>query len=170
MLRGVALTLVAVLGACSGRSEQNDSMGAGGGAGASSAGSSGAVAKAGTGSAMAGTGFTSGGNEIGGTSGVAEGGDTSSGAEGGVPAAGSAAGGADGEAGAPTGEGGAGALECPSGCEAGSEPFCEGDGVTWVCFGPGPIDYQALLDGGCTDLATQVPRYCCPASFHPECQ
>jgi hypothetical protein len=29
--------------------------------------------------------------------------------------------------------------------------------------------YQVLIDAGCEDLATQIPRFCCPVSFKPEC-
>jgi hypothetical protein len=41
--------------------------------------------------------------------------------------------------------------------------------VTWVCWN-GAFDYQAFMDGGCTDAATQVPRMCCPPDFATECQ
>ena len=49
------------------------------------------------------------------------------------------------------------------------DSFCGDDdherGVLWVCYsGPTP---QQILDN-CTDLATQIPRYCCP-SFIPAC-
>lgn len=176
MLRSAALTLVALHGACAGRSSQHDSAGGTGMAGVSNAGSSGALAMAGGGATIAGSGATmagggasSGGNETAGGSGTAEGG--SSDADGGAALAGSSAGGADNQAGAATGEAGGPALACPSGCSpTGSAAFCQDGGVTWVCSGPGPIDYDALTHGGCTDLATQVPRFCCPASFRPECQ
>ncbi len=55
-------------------------------------------------------------------------------------------------------------------CEpAAFDSFCGDDdherGVLWVCYsGPTP---QPILDH-CTDLATQIPRYCCP-SFIPVC-
>jgi hypothetical protein len=126
---------------------------------------------AGSSSTIAGKSSSSGGNEPGGGSGATEGGESSvGGGAAGAPSAGSAMGGADGEAGAPTGEAGGPALECPAGCTAGSEPFCQDGGVTWVCFGPGPTNYNALIEGGCTDLGTQVPRFCCPASFRADCQ
>lgn len=64
-----------------------------------------------------------------------------------------------------------GAAQCPTGCEPSAETFCGDDGITWVCGAAGAqYDPNALLDGGCTDLATQIPRYCCPKTFHPECQ
>ncbi len=170
MLRGAAFTLVAVLGACAGRSAQDDSPG--GSAGASNAGSSGSPA-------IAGKSSTSGGTETAGASGG--GASTSGAAPGGAPTAAGAvgvagasdgeAGATQGEAGASSGDGGAGpSVDCPAGCTAGSETFCQDGGVTWVCVGPGPSGDQELLDAGCTDLFTQVPRYCCPASFRPECQ
>jgi hypothetical protein len=55
---------------------------------------------------------------------------------------------------------------CPMGCEPEGE--CGKDRTTWVCTGPG--DWNVLVDAGCQDLATQVPRYCCPATFMPECR
>jgi hypothetical protein len=58
---------------------------------------------------------------------------------------------------------------CPEGCEASSEGFCNGDGVTWVCGFSGTFDVSDLIEAGCEDLATQIPRYCCPATFKPEC-
>jgi hypothetical protein len=171
MLRGAGLVVAVVLAACSGRSAQNDSEGSGGAGAPSNAGTSGGPTMAGNSSAMAGNGSSSGGNEATGGSGATEGGETSiGGGSAGAPSAGTAMGGAQGEAGAPTGEAGGPALECPAGCSAGSEAFCQDGGVTWVCFGPGAIDYNALIEGGCTDLATQVPRFCCPASFRPDCQ
>jgi hypothetical protein len=75
-------------------------------------------------------------------------------------------GGAGGASGA--GNGGAGSNGCPTGCEAQSSGFCGSEQVTWVCtstFVP-----NVFLDAGCTDPATQVPRYCCPSTFKPECQ
>ena len=61
--------------------------------------------------------------------------------------------------------------ECVEGCEASTSP-CQEDGVSWVCgIGSGTsFDQAQLLDAGCMDLGTQVPRYCCPATFKPECQ
>jgi hypothetical protein len=62
-------------------------------------------------------------------------------------------------------------TSCPAECEP-SEGTCGTDGVTWVCYIGGGVsaDYQALIDGGCQDLATQIPRFCCPATFKPECR
>jgi hypothetical protein len=63
------------------------------------------------------------------------------------------------------------APSCPEGCQPSTEGFCDEDGgVTWVCGFDGPFDSAALEEGGCADLFTQVPRYCCPATFKPECQ
>jgi hypothetical protein len=59
--------------------------------------------------------------------------------------------------------------ECPPGCEAG-ESTCDDGGVTWVCGIMGAFDATELVEAGCRDLATQIPRFCCPASFKPECQ
>jgi hypothetical protein len=62
-------------------------------------------------------------------------------------------------------------AQCPEGCEASTETFCdEQGGVTWVCGASGGFDPSELLDSGCTDLGTQIPRYCCPATFKPECR
>jgi hypothetical protein len=27
-----------------------------------------------------------------------------------------------------------------------------------------------LVEAGCQDLGTQIPRFCCPAAFKPECR
>jgi hypothetical protein len=43
------------------------------------------------------------------------------------------------------------------------------EGRGWICYGSEAFDHQGLLDAGCVDLLTQVPRYCCPESFFPEC-
>jgi hypothetical protein len=44
--------------------------------------------------------------------------------------------------------------------------------VSWVCYvsGGGIPGYQDLIEAGCVDLATQIPRLCCPATFKPECR
>ncbi len=61
---------------------------------------------------------------------------------------------------------------CPAGCEP-TESTCTAGGtdrVTWVCYPNGTsFGYQELMEAGCQDLATQVPRFCCPAAFKPEC-
>jgi hypothetical protein len=101
---------------------------------------------------------------VGGTvGGAGQGGAGQGGAEqGGSSGAGEAGVGAEG------GEGGGPAVECPTACEPQAQGACGNNGVTWVCFGAGePPDFEA---GGCTDLATQVPRFCCPPTFLPECQ
>jgi hypothetical protein len=66
------------------------------------------------------------------------------------------------------GGGGGTSVECPEGCEA-NEGACGMGMVTWACF-TGPFDFKPFRDAGCMDLATQVPRFCCPPSFLPECQ
>jgi hypothetical protein len=167
MFRGAALTLVVMLCACAGHSSEPGSGGGAGLAGVSTAGSSGDLAMAGN-AAMAGS-SPSGGNQMAGGSAATQGGASSNDAGGGASPAGSSAGGAGNEAGA-SGEAGGSGLECPSGCSPSPSAVpCQGGVVTWVCAGPGPFDYDALLDGGCTDLFTQVPRFCCPLSFRPEC-
>jgi hypothetical protein len=59
---------------------------------------------------------------------------------------------------------------CPSMCEPQPGGLCGDEQITWVCSLPGPLPVQEFLDGGCTDAFTQVPRYCCPPTFKPECQ
>lgn len=73
----------------------------------------------------------------------------------------------------PCGQGGAAGASGTSCDELGCSPsdsagIC-GDvpGNVWIC--DGPFDRQALIDAGCVDLATQIPRYCCPDTFFPEC-
>jgi hypothetical protein len=42
--------------------------------------------------------------------------------------------------------------------------------VLWECFGPFPSGgLPAALTTECTDLATNVPRYCCPRGLWAEC-
>ena len=73
----------------------------------------------------------------------------------------SSAGGAGGMGGA----GGAPITEC-LGCETSTEQFGQ-DCQVWVCFqGEGA---QRLIDAGCMDLATQVPRFCCPPDTQLDC-
>jgi hypothetical protein len=43
-------------------------------------------------------------------------------------------------------------------------------GVVWLCLGSNGFDRDALEKGGCTDLATDVPRFCCPVEFLPQCR
>jgi hypothetical protein len=61
-------------------------------------------------------------------------------------------------------------ADCPEGCEPNTETFCDEGGVTWACGASGGFDASELVEAGCTDLGTQVPRYCCPATFKPECR
>jgi hypothetical protein len=58
---------------------------------------------------------------------------------------------------------------CPAGCEAQPRGLCGEDEVTWVCT-TSPIPVEEFMNGGCVDQFTQVPRYCCPSTFKPECQ
>ena len=51
-------------------------------------------------------------------------------------------------------------------CEPTTESFGDDDCEVWICFGSGA---QQLVDAGCEDLATQVPRYCCPKDLTLEC-
>ena len=90
------------------------------------------------------------GNSAGGASGSSAGGASGSSVGG---ASGSSAGGA------------AGAMGCGD-CEPTTESFGDDDCQVWICFGSGA---QQLVDAGCTDLATQVPRYCCPRNVSIEC-
>lgn len=42
--------------------------------------------------------------------------------------------------------------------------------VLWECFGPFPSGgLPAVLGTDCTDLATNIPRYCCPHGLRAEC-
>lgn len=59
--------------------------------------------------------------------------------------------------------------ECPETCEPQASGVCGSDKATWVCTSS-PIPVQDFMNGGCTDAFTQVPRYCCPPTFKPECQ
>jgi hypothetical protein len=59
-------------------------------------------------------------------------------------------------------------VSCPEGCEP-SEGTCGTDGITWVCLTSGS-GWEAFQEGGCHDLGTQVPRFCCPETFKPECR
>ena len=56
---------------------------------------------------------------------------------------------------------------CPSGCEPQANGACGSERVTWVCNGQ--FTPREFLDAGCTDPGTQVPRFCCPPTFKPEC-
>jgi hypothetical protein len=127
-----------------------------GGTGTGGAGSGGAA-----GAATGGSGGASSGN--GGTAGSAQAGSGPAG-QGGVSTAGSA-----GVAGSELGgEGGGPTVECPAGCEPQPQGLCGMDAITWVCTGSPPwMEFQAA---GCTDPGTQVPRYCCPDTYLPECQ
>jgi hypothetical protein len=58
---------------------------------------------------------------------------------------------------------------CPTGCEPQPRGLCGEDEVTWVCT-TSPIPVEEFMSGGCVDQFTQVPRYCCPSTFKPECQ
>lgn len=81
----------------------------------------------------------------------------------------SSLGGTGGAGGVSAADGGGGAppiTEC-LGCETSTEPFGEGCQV-WVCFSPGD-GIQRLIDAGCEDLGTQVPRYCCPPDVELDC-
>lgn len=96
---------------------------------------------------------------IGGAGGLGGSNTTTSSSVGGAGGVGAAAG-AGGAGGAPA------ITEC-LGCETSTEPFGEGCQV-WVCYGPGE-GIQRLIDAGCEDLATQVPRYCCPPDVELDC-
>ncbi len=79
------------------------------------------------------------------------------------------AGGAGGAGGVSAAGGGGGAppiTEC-LGCAPSTESFGQ-DCQVWVCFAAGE-GMQRLADAGCMDLATQVPRYCCPPGVEPDC-
>jgi hypothetical protein len=58
-------------------------------------------------------------------------------------------------------------VPCPAGCEAQIDGACGDGAITWVCTSS--FDPMEFLDGGCDDLGSQVPRYCCPPSFRSEC-
>lgn len=58
-------------------------------------------------------------------------------------------------------------TEC-LGCEATTESFGDQECQVWACFAPGE-GIQRLSEAGCTDLATQVPRFCCPPGVEPDC-
>jgi hypothetical protein len=189
LLIATALPLAAF--ACGGSSTRDDSQpgagrgGTGGRGGTSSTGgssttggsggtiSSGGINTGGTGMAGAGTGGSAGALHAG------SGGSSASGGNGGVAAAGQAGGGLGGQGGAGTsgnagtagselgGEGGGTSVECPTDCEAQPSGLCGDDEITWVCFSAPVPDFVAA---GCTDAFTQVPRFCCPSTFLPECQ
>jgi hypothetical protein len=72
-------------------------------------------------------------------------------------------GGSAGEGGAGGEGGGTGTIACEElGCmRSASSAFCgDVEGDTWICTGS--FNHQAMIDAGCVDLITQVPRYCCP--------
>jgi hypothetical protein len=146
--------------------------GAAGGATGASGGSAGAGAG---GSGSGGTGDGQAGAGSGGDAGNAAGaGESAGGASGSGAAAGSGnaggAGGSGGEAGA-TSAGAAGtggsAPACPTDCTRGTTTGCTSGQVLWTCGNN--HDYQELIDGGCTDQATGLPRYCCPPEFYADC-
>lgn len=57
---------------------------------------------------------------------------------------------------------------CPTGCTPQMGGLCGSDRITWVCTSS-PFPSEEFRNGGCTDAGTQVPRYCCPTTFKPEC-
>ena len=119
------------------------------------------------GSSAGGGAATQSASSIGGQSSQTIGGSTATGSVGGSVSSG-------GQAGAPgsatTGAGGEPSCEsfgCTPGGNVGVECGLEEPGVVWVCtsepWGLGPESHR------CIDMATQVPRYCCPLDFRPEC-
>ena len=57
---------------------------------------------------------------------------------------------------------------CGIGCTPrASGALCQGSAVLWECTVG--FDFQKMIDGGCTDTGTALIRYCCPATFLPEC-
>jgi hypothetical protein len=51
-------------------------------------------------------------------------------------------------------------------CRAGEEAWHS----VWLCSGPSVDAARYLLDAGCVDLATSLPRYCCPDTLLSTCQ
>jgi hypothetical protein len=60
-------------------------------------------------------------------------------------------------------------ANCPADCTPEQGGFCGDDLVTWVCTGS-IIPIEEFSAAGCDDAGSQVPRYCCPPTFKPECQ
>jgi hypothetical protein len=65
------------------------------------------------------------------------------------------------------GAGGVGgiAADCAIGCDPQQE--CGEQQSVWECGAS--FDHAFMLAGGCEDLMTNVPRYCCPTAFMAEC-
>ena len=160
-----------------GAAGQGAAGGAMGGSGSGAGPGTGGNGAGGTGDGLAGAGS---GNDAGGAGGAAEGsgGASGSGASAGSGAAGTAgaaSGGTVGEGGGPSGgtagagtagTSGAGPV-CPNDCTPGTTAGCASGQVSWTCGNN--HDYQELIDGGCTDQATALPRYCCPPEFYAGC-
>lgn len=153
---------------------QGAAGGATGGSGSGARAATGGDGAGETGDGLAGSGS---GSDTGGAGGAAEssGGASGSGATAGAGEDGAMGGSSSGEGGgtsagaagtATAGTGGAAPL-CPSDCTRGTTAGCSAGQVMWTCGNE--HDYQALIDGGCTDLASGLPRYCCPPEFYAEC-
>lgn len=182
-LRRVAAACIALLliGACSdAEGDHGDAApGAGRSGGDASADASGP--DAGASGHTAGTGGSATGTNDGGVDASAGKGGRDAGASGG--SAGGSGGGAGGRtagtggssAGSGEGGGGAGGISGRGsiGKSCGCDLFrqggrcAEGRPILWECFGPGPLP---MLAAECTDLATAIPRYCCPEDFDPNCE
>jgi hypothetical protein len=83
-------------------------------------------------------------------------------------------GGSSGTGGASGGAGGSsgGSVDAASGCDpactsSSSGTWCTAPTIEWVCGGG--YDRAAFVGAGCTELATNAIRYCCPASFQAQC-
>ena len=134
-------------------------------------------------------GADTGGADAGGTNtgGINSGGVDTGGADaGGTDTGGTDTGGAD-TGGADTGGAGVGGLNAggtsastgganaggvggtPASCDIGCEPQrdCGEQQSVWEC--DASFDHAFMLDSGCEDLMTGVPRYCCPTSFMADC-
>lgn len=148
-------------GGTAGRGTGGSRGGAGGSAGAAATGGSatGGSGTGGSGGGQAGGGQGGGGGASGGAGGSGGGaGDT--GATGG--ASGEAGAGTGGSAGSAGGGTGGGPTACPTDCTR-SPGGCAAGQDIWNC-GNG-YNHQQLLDLGCVDQGTALPRYCCPAEL-----
>jgi hypothetical protein len=153
-------------GSASGATGGSTAAGSGGKGGGVTGGAGG-----GAGSGMAGKGSGESGQAGAGGGGGTSGSAQSGGGNGGSVTAGGA--GNSGEAGESTGgtagtaSGGTGGASpaCPTDCRPNGP--CLGEQISWLC-GNGFND-QEFVDGGCTDQATALPRYCCPPEFFPDC-
>jgi len=62
---------------------------------------------------------------------------------------------------------GGGPHACPTDCTRSAGTGCPTGQVPWSCSAG--FDHQELIDAGCTDQGTALPRYCCPADVFSGC-